>query len=416
MVREYAMVSAAGRPGVQIVNAGAIGAIAARGSAPASSPSPADILGGDDAMAAVQRALTEFRAGRPVILTAPGRPPLLALPVDGLTSDKLSAIARLSMRPLTVVVTRTRAAALGADSAAAATIRLSPDIGLDDVLALAAARSPAGDEHGQAIDVIDAGVAGFAATELAKLALLLPAVVAVDLDAAIDVFATVPRVASADVLGFHQAQARSLRLVSSARVPLAHAAETTFHIFRDSLGQSWTAVIIGTPDRGRPVPVRLHSACLTGDAFGSLRCDCGDQLRLSIEMLERMGGGLLLYLDQEGCGIGLANKMRAYRLQDDGLDTIDANTALGFERDERRYDIAARMLQTLGVSRIALLTNNPVKLAGLRRAGIEIAERIALLAPIHDDNRLYLQAKQQRAGHLIGDAAEPRLREPTPVC
>jgi GTP cyclohydrolase II len=145
--------------------------------------------------------------------------------------------------------------------------------------------------------------------------------------------------------------------------------------------------------------VRLHSACLTGDVFGSRRCDCGDQLRLALTRLEEMGGGIVLYLAQEGRGLGFANKMRTYQLQDDGLDTFDANTTLGFNDDERDYGIAARMLRILNCTRIVLLTNNPAKLNGLTKAGIAIDARVALEAPINADNRRYLTAKAVRSGH-----------------
>jgi GTP cyclohydrolase II len=147
--------------------------------------------------------------------------------------------------------------------------------------------------------------------------------------------------------------------------------------------------------------VRLHSACLTGDVFGSSRCDCGDQLRLALKRLNEEGGGVILYLEQEGRGLGLANKMRAYALQDDGLDTVDANTTLGFDDDERDYGVAARMLQMLGCTRVLLMTNNPAKLDGLTEAGIEVSGRKALQAPINAHNRRYLTAKAMRAGHKL---------------
>jgi len=156
--------------------------------------------------------------------------------------------------------------------------------------------------------------------------------------------------------------------------------------------------------------VRLHSACLTGDVFGSRRCDCGDQLRLAVALLEDLGGGVILYLAQEGRGLGLTNKMRTYRLQDDGLDTFDANTTLGFDDDERDYGIAAHMLRMLNCTRIVLLTNNPAKLDGLTRAGIEIAGRMPLDAPVNADNRRYMTAKAARAGpqfdHLTASLAD----------
>jgi GTP cyclohydrolase II len=190
--------------------------------------------------------------------------------------------------------------------------------------------------------------------------------------------------------------------VSRAKVGMRWDVDSEFIVFRDALGATWTAVVIGAPDFAKPVPVRIHSSCLTGDSFGSLRCDCGDQLRMSIEIL-RESGGVLLYLDQEGCGIGLANKMRAYALQDAGLDTIDANMALGFESDERRYDIAARMLTLLGIGEVRLLTNNPSKVSGLSEAGIAILGRIPLIAPVNRQNQRYLDAKARRAGHLLDE-------------
>jgi GTP cyclohydrolase II len=170
-------------------------------------------------------------------------------------------------------------------------------------------------------------------------------------------------------------------------------------VFRDALGVDQVAIIIGNPNFGEPIPVRLHSACLTGDVFGSRRCDCGDQLQLALAHLESVGGGIVLYLAQEGRGIGLANKMRAYRLQDAGLDTRDANTVLGFEDDERDYGTAAMMLRSLNCTRIVLLTNNPAKLDGLIKAGIEIAARVPLEAPINSHNRRYLTTKAVRSGH-----------------
>ena len=177
---------------------------------------------------------------------------------------------------------------------------------------------------------------------------------------------------------------------------------TRFVVFRDAFGDDPVAVIVGTPDLSKPVPVRIHSACLTGDVFGSRRCDCGDQLKLALARLQEAGGGIILYLAQEGRGLGLANKMRTYKLQDAGLDTVDANTTLGFDDDERDYGVAVRMLQMLGCTRVVLLTNNPAKLDGLAKAGIEIAGRMPLETPINADNRRYLTAKAARAGHQLG--------------
>ena len=216
---------------------------------------------------------------------------------------------------------------------------------------------------------------------------------------------------------FRQSAIGSLAVAAEADVPLNGATSARFVIFRDAIGGSSTAVIVGKPDMTLPVPVRLHSACLTGDVFGSRRCDCGDQLRLSLRRLDEEGGGIILYLEQEGRGLGLANKIRAYKLQDDGFDTLDANTTLGFDDDERDYGVAARMLQILGCPRVKLLTNNPAKLDGLSQAGIEVSGRIPLHGPVNADNRRYLTAKAVRAGHkldhLLSALAEPAATRPS---
>jgi GTP cyclohydrolase II len=162
--------------------------------------------------------------------------------------------------------------------------------------------------------------------------------------------------------------------------------------------------MVGNPaDWPDPLPVRLHSACLTGDLFGSLRCDCGEQLRGSMKLFGARGGGVLLYLAQEGRGIGLRNKFRAYTLQDGGLDTIDADNTLGFGPDERRYDVAARMLQSLGLKRIELLTNNPEKMRAMEEAGITVVGRRPLHGTLNRHNRPYVEAKVNRAGHWLKD-------------
>jgi GTP cyclohydrolase II len=149
--------------------------------------------------------------------------------------------------------------------------------------------------------------------------------------------------------------------------------------------------------------VRLHSACLTGDLFGSLRCDCGEQLRTAVRRIAELGGGIQLYLDQEGRGIGLANKLRAYAIQDTGLDTLDADRHLGFRADERSYGVAAAMLGSLGVGPVQLLTNNPQKIAALRELGIDVIGRLSLITSTNVHNERYLRAKRERAGHLSGE-------------
>lgn len=178
------------------------------------------------------------------------------------------------------------------------------------------------------------------------------------------------------------------------------------------------ALVRGDLQGAQDVPTRLHSECLTGDALGSLRCDCRDQLEAAMGVLGGLSAGLLLYLRQEGRGIGLANKIRAYQLQDAGLDTVDANLALGFRDDERDYAIAAHILRTLGVESIRLMTNNPRKIEQLRHYGVRITGRIPHVLPPNDHNRFYLETKANRSGHFLdftGKAHLPEQQEPVVV-
>ncbi len=161
------------------------------------------------------------------------------------------------------------------------------------------------------------------------------------------------------------------------------------------------AVVRGSLSGATEVPVRMHSECLTGDVLGSNRCDCGEQLKLAMERVAAAPKGIVLYLRQEGRGIGIANKVRAYALQDGGLDTVDANRHLGFDDDLRRYDMAAAMLEALGIESIELHTNNPRKVEGLRDAGIDVVRRVPLQVPPREENRHYLATKRARSGHLL---------------
>ena len=161
------------------------------------------------------------------------------------------------------------------------------------------------------------------------------------------------------------------------------------------------ALVKGDVAGDEPVVVRIHSQCLTGDVFGSLRCDCGDQLQQAFVHIAREGRGVLIYMRQEGRGIGLGNKIRAYALQDKGRDTVQANLDLGFKEDLRDYGIAAQMLREIGVSRVRLLTNNPRKIAGVQRYGIQVTERLALESTPHDDNIEYLRTKREKLGHFF---------------
>jgi len=176
-------------------------------------------------------------------------------------------------------------------------------------------------------------------------------------------------------------------------------------------GKEHLAIVHGNVLEAADVVTRLHSECLTGDALGSLRCDCRDQLGIALERIAAEPRGILLYLRQEGRGIGLLNKIRAYSLQDSGLDTVDANVALGFRDDERNYAIAAHMLASLTVRSVRLLTNNPKKVAELDRYGIHVSDRIPHVIPANEYNRFYLQTKATRSGHLIDADGKPHVAE-----
>jgi len=193
-----------------------------------------------------------------------------------------------------------------------------------------------------------------------------------------------------------------LRIAASAELPTRFGDFWVVAFTAGGEGLDHAAFIHGDAIDGEAVPVRLHSECLTGDAIGSLRCDCRDQLHTALNAIGQMDHGILLYLRQEGRGIGLANKIRAYELQDHGLDTVDANHALGFRDDERDYSVAVEMLRALGVRSVKLMTNNPRKIAGLEGHGITIAERIPLVSAPTDFNRDYLATKAVRSGHLMG--------------
>lgn len=357
--------------------------------------SSSSVLFNNKASINVSRALGELQARRPITINASGEA-LFILPVEGLDDRRLAEFVSLCRPAMPdLVITRQRALAIGLGGASAPmAVQLSEASDSRKIFNLVAARQ----SHFAGM-ARNASSAAAAAIQLVKLSCGLPAVLAADIagrsdDRIVAVDAEAIRRFAADAVD-------SLTIASEAIVPLASGTRSKFIVFRDAAFTDQVAIVVGNPDFAKVVPVRLHSACLTGDVFGSRRCDCGDQLALALARLEDLGGGIVLYLAQEGRGLGLANKMRAYRLQDEGLDTFDANTTLGFDDDERDYGVAARMLQMLNCSRILLLTNNPAKLDGLARSGIEIAARIPLEAPINPHNKRYLTTKAARSGHQL---------------
>jgi GTP cyclohydrolase II len=273
-----------------------------------------------------------------------------------------------------------------------------------DVKWINAIADPAGDLHTpmkgpfQSLRGGDAGLYRAAIT-LAKAARLLPAVLVVEFDQNAGALpADLTLIEHSDITD----AVTPLQHVVAARLPLTVSETGRLHIFRPEDGsEEHYAIEIGTPQRDAPVLARLHSACLTGDLLGSLKCDCGPQLRGAMAQMGTEGAGILLYLNQEGRGIGLANKMRAYALQDQGFDTVEANHRLGFEDDERDFRIGAQILQQMGFGQVRLLTNNPAKIKRLESCGLHVTERVPLRVGENPHNHDYLATKAAKSGHML---------------
>jgi GTP cyclohydrolase II len=339
-----------------------------------------------------------LRAGRPVRIA--GRVPMAILAVETTMQELLDLLD--ADHQATLMISGERAAALHlANEREAADPGAPVVIGhadwLDAATALAIAdpgldldRAPIGPLHPITPQCVETSRA---ALDLARSAGLLPALWLLDPKVA-DVTVSID-----DIL--HERKQPSVEIVARAKLPLEDMPPTQIVAFRASDdGQEHVALVVGAFG-GKPPLVRLHSECLTGDVFGSLKCDCGPQLKEALHIIGAAGGGVLLYLRQEGRGIGLTNKIRAYSLQDRGLDTVDANRRLGFADDERDYGHAAAMLRALGITEVRLLTNNPNKVKGLEAAGIKVAERIMHQMPINPHNADYLATKRKRSGHLL---------------
>lgn len=381
-------------------------------------------------MLKAERGLFDLRQGRPLFVVDRGEEEqggagVILAPVEGLRPETVRRLRELGDGDLRLVVTHHRARAMGLapgaprDAGPAAdpirgnghpppmSVHLNGDHQPDRILSLASAVRPAplhGDGERTATRAEEGGLT------LARLGRLLPAMVSVDADPgrspalrALLADGTLLEVPVDEIEALAGSPQLEVTHVSDAPVPLPETEHTRFMLFRETHGFfEHVAILIG--DRGSwpdPVPVRLHSACLTGDLFGSLRCDCGEQLHTSLQIMAEQGGGLLLYLEQEGRGIGLGNKLRAYSLQEEGLDTVDADGALGFGADERRYDSAVEILRRLGVKRIKLLTNNPEKVRAVREGGIDVVDRQPLHGTLNRHNLPYVRAKVRRSGHWL---------------
>ena len=367
-------------------------------------------------MQRIRRALIDLRRGEPVHLAdAAGGSLVLAL--ENLTDSRLEQARELATGEPHVVLTTHRANALGIDAPAGEGLAIAlPDRHLMQSAQRLAAGRPDGTRPAATRALGDAEQQ---ALGLARRATLLPALLV--LDCAPGAARLAREIACGELLSIEARDARQFlaesgrhpERISEAHVPLSGAEASRFILYREADGLlEHVALVIGEPGRWPQTPaLRMHSACLTGDLFGSLRCDCGEQLRSAVGAIAAEGGGILLYLAQEGRGIGLANKLRAYGLQDSGLDTVDADRRLGFGEDERRYDVAAAMLDDLGVRRVRLMTNNPAKISALEAAGVEIAGREAVHGALNRHNARYLTAKADRAGHWLEEVLDGPLAD-----
>jgi GTP cyclohydrolase II len=358
----------------------------------------------------VARMISDLRLGLPVLLADAGRTHV-AVAVETLAQDRFEALRALG-RTGELALTQRRASALfpslegsGDASDAPQLFALSDATPLQTVQKLVGPRIEDGSEDLIALRAQKkGGLVHEAALALAKAAQLLPAMLVWPItEAAAGILhreglSALPSVAVMSEL----TRARTLAPVSAAPLPMICSEVGAVRVFRPDDGSiEHYAIEVGTVDMTRPVLARLHSACFTGDVLGSLKCDCGPQLRSALDAMAQAGGGIMIYLNQEGRGIGLANKMRAYALQAEGLDTVDANHQIGFEDDERDFRIGGAILAEMGITKVRLMTNNPAKVNTLDSFGIEVVERVPIKVGQTSQNANYLATKARRSGHLL---------------
>jgi len=360
----------------------------------------------------VDRALSELRRGRMVCIQGGDGNAILAIAAEAITQTQLTDLSIIAKSDPVLAITARRAEVLGLEhpDTQVAIIDTAEPLSAEHIVDIADRLTPCTLET-QQITIRNSLPfdSQSAAVQLSKLARLLPAVMCAEIndDDAKDLFVWANRhnlmhVDAGDVFQYETTAARTLSVVSQASVPLFNAEQTRIFAFRPSDGGlEHLAIVIGEPDPASSILTRLHSECFTGDLLGSLRCDCGDQLKGAIGEIAKLGSGVLLYLAQEGRGIGLVNKLRAYELQDQGYDNIDANEQLGYDADERVYLPAAKMLQLLGYNKIRLMTNNPDKKTALIHCGVDVVERVAHSFPSNQHNETYLKTKAVRSGHLF---------------
>ena len=363
---------------------------------------------------AVDRAISDMRRGQIVVIQGENNVLTLALAAEGATKAAIQRLKDLSQNQPHLILSskRVHTLGLGTFKNKAVCVEMGKALRPDLIEGLVNPLATISKNDFFDIEFTDAPLKSgeSAAIGLAKLSRLIPACITVRIEAdkqPNDLSAWLKEhhllsLTAHDIFGYEETAARSLRAVSDAQVPLADAPNTKIVAFRPADGGiEHFAIIIGEPNPNDPVLIRIHSECFTGDLVGSLRCDCGDQLRGAIKTIADQGSGILLYLAQEGRGIGLVNKLRAYKLQDSGVDTFDANEQLGFDADERVYLPAAQILQHLGVNQVRLMTNNPEKVSVLQSCEVDVVERVEHAFPTNEHNEPYIFAKATKGGHYL---------------
>lgn len=345
----------------------------------------------------VARARADLRMGLPVILQSKGDL-AIAIAAETLSEDRFAELRRLYDPVLAITMRRSNTLKARAYDGDLARVVIPNDANLRWIKSVADPAADLATPMKGPLKTLREGSADLHRTAigLAKSARLLPAVLVSNVPSALEGL-TLLDIDAVDRAGF-----APLHQIISARVPLAASEAGRVHVFRpDDGGEEHYAIEVGQPRRDKPVLARLHSACFTGDVLGSLKCDCGPQLFGALKQMGAEGAGILLYLNQEGRGIGLANKMRAYFLQDQGFDTVEANHRLGFEDDERDFRLGADILKRMGFSSVRLLTNNPAKVEMMDASGIRVAERVPLKVGRNPWNTAYLDTKADKSGHLL---------------
>lgn len=342
----------------------------------------------------VERAVSELRYGRPIVLSSNERK-MAVLALDAVPPSLYDQFAAAVENRHSLLMTAPRATRLGIAGGRDVLTPLS-GVNFEDASRLSYVLGAKRPSKWVAADSLASQTA-----ELARIALLLPAMVIADIAATSANFTGCCQLSATHLKDADVAHQR-FQQVARTRVPLKELGDVEFVVFRGGLAQKdQVAVVVGKPDVSRTVPIRIHSSCITGDLCGSLKCDCGDQLQNGLALLKQAGGGVLLYLDQEGRGTGIGAKMRAYGYQHLGLDTIDADAELGLAEDHRRYDAAVAMLLHMNIANVAVYTNNPTKISALRAGGIKVDARAPVYGSVTVENQDYLRTKTLRAGHLL---------------